>query len=300
MRLPWNTELGNNMNALEYNLKEFGAIDLEGLNTIRLMKRYDTKFVFHREMLPYVFDCLKQDYAILEMFGNRIFAYQTLYYDTDDYLFYHQHHDQRVNRYKIRCRRYVDTEQCYIEVKCKNNKKKMIKTRLLLGDPHIPPELPARAGVFAKSRISNGCRQIVDDVKPVLWVTYDRITLANINNMERITFDVNLEYSGNSETLLLDPLVVAELKRPRACNQSDFFRLLKTLDIFPSKFSKYCMGVVLLKKNIKMNRFKETVLRLKKNGFIPENNQHGNAPYQTEEWVENPAAAYGCFKEVNA
>ena len=44
--------------------------------------------------------------------------------------FYNDHHNQRVNRHKIRFREYVDSGLIYLEVKCKTNKGKTVKKRL--------------------------------------------------------------------------------------------------------------------------------------------------------------------------
>ena len=264
------------MNALNCWLTAFPKIDRGGLDALSLMKRYDTKFIFHRNKLPRVFDHLYRNYSMLEMADKRTFTYKTLYYDTPDHFFYRQHHDKRGNRYKIRCREYVDTSECYVEVKHKNNKKKMTKTRLRLTDPCITPGLSEPAKEFAKQCLDSSYRHLADEVKPVLWVIYDRITLANPINQERLTFDVNLKFSHQGRTISLDNLVIAELKQSQYLFKSDFFLLLKTLNILPTNFSKYCMGIVLLGKENKFNRFKKIILQLKKIGLLPEAYQDGN------------------------
>ena len=86
------------MNQMENDLTPFNATSLIDIETIKLMKRYDTKFIFHRDKLQSVFDYLRPDYQVLEINNKRSFLYENLYYDTDDYFFYHQHHNQRVNR----------------------------------------------------------------------------------------------------------------------------------------------------------------------------------------------------------
>ena len=56
--------------------------------------------------------------------------YRSLYYDTVDRQFFLDHHNERVNRYKVRFREYVNSGLSFLEVKCKNNKKKTIKNRI--------------------------------------------------------------------------------------------------------------------------------------------------------------------------
>ena len=249
----------HNYNIEEY-LSGFTRIDLEGLNTINLMKRYDTKFIFHIDKLPAVLNHLYPDYTALEIAGRRIFQYQNLYYDTPDYFFYHQHHNQKLNRYKMRCRNYVDMEKCFFEVKHKNNKGKTIKNRLLLYDKRIfREELSNREKAFAKNCLQNGNVQKIDQINPALLVSYNPITLANLNKGARITIDVNLTFSDQSHFLTFDHLAVAELKYAHFVLISAFFENLKRLQIRPAKFSKYCMGVVIMGKNVKYNRFKSNL-----------------------------------------
>jgi hypothetical protein len=249
---------------IETYLAGFIKVDLDDLNTIALMKRYDIKFVFHVSRLLSVLDRLYRDYAVLEIDNKRVFQYRNQYFDTEDYFFYHQHHNQKFCRYKIRCRNYVDTGRSYFEVKCKTNRKKTIKSRLLLDDQQFGPELTEEAKAFARQCLRNGNGQKIDRIKPSLVVNYNRMTLASLQNNERITFDVNLTYSDQACSLKLDHLAIAELKSPRLLMKSPFFQSLKELQIFPAQFSKYCMGIVLMEKNVKYNRFKHNMSLLRK------------------------------------
>ena len=70
--------------------------------------------------------------SILQIDGKRKHDYKSLYFDTEDRKFYNDHHNQRVNRYKVRYREYVDSGLVFLEIKCKNNKGKTIKKRLML------------------------------------------------------------------------------------------------------------------------------------------------------------------------
>ena len=49
-------------------------------------------FIFHKDKLKNVLDYLSKHYEILEIDNKRFFKYENLYFDTDDYFFYHQHH----------------------------------------------------------------------------------------------------------------------------------------------------------------------------------------------------------------
>jgi len=252
------------MQQLKNSLNYFKRLSLEDLDDIKLLKRFDTKFVFHKDKLKSVFEYLYQQYGILEIEGNRNFRYQSLYYDTDDYFFYHQHHNKKLNRYKIRCRRYIESDQCYFEIKFKNNKSKTIKTRLLLEEGIITPSLSVNKKEFVRKNITNGFNDfLAETIRPKLWVIFDRTTLADPISKERFTFDLNLTYIDiNSNRHSFSDLVIAELKSESLSLDPLFFQHLKSLKIFPTTFSKYCMGIVTVNKDIKANRFKRTLLKL--------------------------------------
>jgi hypothetical protein len=245
-------------------LGQFQGLSLEKLDDVKLLKRFDTKFVFHKDKLPFVFDYLYGKYGILEINKNRIFKYESLYYDTDDYIFYHMHHNKRLNRYKIRCRRYLESDQCFFEIKFKNNKSKTLKTRLRLEDRIINAVLSENKKEFVRTNVSNGFRDILAEIiKPKLWVEFDRITLANQVSRERFTFDSNLSYTDTkSRRHYFNNLVIAELKSESISPDSSLLQHLKSLKIFPTTFSKYCIGIATTNNNIKANRFKRTLLKL--------------------------------------
>lgn len=250
---------------MENPLDNFHPTALEDLNAIKLLKRFDTKFIFHKKQLGAVFDCLSGRYQILEIDNNRSFSYETLYYDTDDYLFYHQHHNRKLNRYKIRCRRYRQSDQCYFEVKFKNNRRKTIKSRLPLENGGIHPGLSEESKRFAKERMLVGDNRVIEKIKPKLKVEYNRITFANPANMERLTIDSDLTYiDSDSNRHRIENLIIAELKSENVSPNTPLYQHLKGLRIFPSKFSKYCIGIAMTEQRVKNNRFKKKILGLKK------------------------------------
>jgi len=252
------------MDSIGKYLDHFKTIDLSGLDSIKLMKRYDTKFIFHRHKLKSVFDYLHENYQILEINENRAFEYENLYYDTDDRFFYHQHHNRKLNRYKIRCRRYKETKQCFFEIKFKNNKNKTIKTRLLLEENEISKKLSEGSKEFARRLVLLNNGNIIDRVNPSIWITFNRITFANLTGNERLTFDMDLTYTDISlNSRKINNLIIAELKSENASMNSPFFQYLKSLKIYPGNFSKYCIGIALMEKNVKSNRFKNKLLKLK-------------------------------------
>jgi hypothetical protein len=253
------------MTLNEKMLGSFHPTTLEDLNGLKLLSRYDTKFIFHQSRLDSLLDYLSKGYRILEIGGRRRFSYETLYYDTDDFFFYHQHHNRTYGRYKVRCRRYVESGQCFFEVKFKNNKRKTIKSRLPLKEKRIHREISESSKEFARSHILLNDVDIMEKIKPKLTVNYSRMTFANATTEDRFTIDTGLAYSGRiSPGRRLNGLVIAEHKKERFSPNAPLFQHLKGMDIHPVSFSKYCMGIALTEENIKHNRFKKKILALRK------------------------------------
>jgi hypothetical protein len=253
------------MNNYIMKLTGFASTTLDGLESVKLMKRYDTKYMFHRDRLAPVLDFLSGDYEILEIGNRRSFRYMSLYYDTDDFMFYHQHHNRSYDRYKIRYRKYIDSNLCYFEIKHKNNRKKTIKSRLPVNSDFGDNGLTGEVRSFVTDNISLTCGSIIDNLKPKLIVEFDRLTFANRNSGERLTIDINLTFTGKeTSTIGIHNLVVAEIKREgRTLNQRSS-QFMKAMAIYPTKFSKYCLGLAMTEKNLKYNRFKKYLLKINK------------------------------------
>jgi len=111
-------------------LANFDPIMLEEMDSVKLMDRTDTKFVFSFDQLPGILEAIRPYYRALEISGTRVSKYETLYYDTDDFNLYQRHHCGKMNRYKIRSRKYVESDLHFFEVKYKNNKGRTINNRI--------------------------------------------------------------------------------------------------------------------------------------------------------------------------
>jgi hypothetical protein len=248
----------SNMERMNCCLEGFRTVDLKRLEALKLMRRYDRKFVFHRDQLITVWSLLRQNYQVLEIADNKIFTYDNLYYDTADHLFYTQHHNKKMNRYKVRCRKYIDTEQSFFEIKFKDNKKKTHKSRFLMGNEAAPCELTEKSRDFIRTIVSaNGGACVQKGIIPSLRIGFTRVTFADFVRKERLTFDTNLTYTDmRSNSRKIGNLVIAELKSENPSAGSPFYQCLKDMQITPTGFSKYCIGIALMERGIKYNRFK--------------------------------------------
>jgi hypothetical protein len=241
----------------------FEPISLAEMDEVKLMNRADTKFVLAYSQLAELLEAITPDYRILDVNGVRSSRYKTLYFDTDTLEFYLNHQNERKNRYKIRYRKYIDSDLCFVEVKFKNNKDRTIKSRLRIPDltdnmsPEIADYVNMVSGVDAP-------------LHPVLWNSFNRITLVNKVLKERLTIDYNLIFEFGDKSVALQNVVIAELKQERANRLTSFAQATKKRAIRPVSISKYCIGSALLNKNLKANNFKEKILTLNKieNGLV--------------------------------
>ena len=243
---------------LDNIIGEFDPIHLEEMNDSALMNRVDTKFVITLDQLTKLLPKLKDHYRILEVEGLRTPQYESEYYDSKSLDFYIDHHRKKVDRFKVRFRKYVESNLSFLEVKHKN-KGRTDKQRIMVKD--LPGSMSDQHAEFVKS---TGVVQ--EDLNYILTNKFHRITLVGKKTVERLTFDLNLEFSGNNKTKALNHLVIAELKQERLSRISPFYKIMKSMLIRPYRISKYCIGVIELygKENVKYNRFKKKLLKINK------------------------------------
>lgn len=171
------------MTDLNAILNNFTPISLKEMDRVKLQNRVDTKFVFETKLLPKILTDIKDDYAVLEIKGLRYNNYKTLYFDTEALTCYLQHHNGKANRYKIRFRNYVESKLNFLEIKLKNNKGRTIKFRTQTDS--IETDLSDQSKSFIReSTFFNG-----EELMPVLWNNFTRITLVNKTINERLTID---------------------------------------------------------------------------------------------------------------
>ena len=240
------------------SLSDFNSISLEDLGKVQLLNRKDTKFVFSQNKLLQLLDRLKPFYQILEIEGKRTFTYDNTYFDTDEFFFYTQHHNECRKRFKVRYRKYCETNKQYFEIKVKDNKNRTIKSRIRSAN---------RNGDFdeeEKRLISETIGLSPQHLIPSLDIQFSRITLADNNFNERLTIDTNLAIKNGIISNIFDQLAVSEIKQKKYDPKSDFIQILRGLRIQEMRFSKYCMGMLHVHKDIRYNRFKPKLLRINK------------------------------------
>ena len=239
------------------NLSSFDKISLDEMNGVSLMKRVDTKFILSESQLLKVFSKIQKDYKVLEIDNERLMQYSTLYFDTQNKKCFKEHHNGKLNRYKIRMRKYLVSDICFLEVKKKNNLGVTNKTRRQIKD--------------FETILSSGSKEFIYNsqindllLEPALYNNFNRITLVNKNYPERVTIDTNLSFKSADKEKIFDNLVVIEIKQEGKRLNTVMNKALKLMSILPTNFSKYCLGITNTFDNIKSNRFKEINLKINK------------------------------------
>ncbi len=231
-------------------LAQFPSISLEEMDAVSLMDRVDTKYVFSINALSDILSDAIHHYRILEINQVRQHLYDSLYFDTNDLQMYHWHHNKRLNRYKIRFRKYVNSNGLtFLEIKFKDNKEKTYKKRKKY--QNIESQIPSVLQNFIQQQTPFTTELLY----PTLQIQYYRMTLVNNDWSERVTIDTNLTFNNFHQNISLKNIAIAEVKRSSYASHTAFLKLIKQHHIREGGLSKYCTGIALTNSNIKKNNF---------------------------------------------
>lgn len=245
------------MEQTTHIINDFETISLKEMENVSLMKRTDTKFVIHEKHLVEILESVKDQYRVLELNKHRILPYLSLYFDTPTKKFYNDHHNQKVNRTKVRMRKYVASNLCFLEIKQKDGKGKTTKSRISIDDFEL--ELSNNSASFIQQTTKQHY-----DLKPSIWNKFNRITLVNKIAKERLTIDLNLSFKKGHAFKTYNNLVIIELKQERFTRTSPIVKQLKSKQINPYSLSKYCIGMISIYNELKYNRFKKKLIKINK------------------------------------
>lgn len=239
-------------------LNSFPSISLGVVGKNLLMKRVCTKFIVNENILAAVLKNILPHYSVLEINTSKIHGYASLYFDTDTKQFYNDHHNKKANRIKVRIRKYEENNLCFLEIKEKNGKGITNKSRMSITD--FEETLSVLSLDFIKEKTG---KDYV--LSPSIWNTFHRITLINNTTEERLTIDFNLsDKIDNNYINTYKNLVIIEVKQPFFNQRSPIVKTLKKYGYYPYSISKYCIGMINHYKDLKYNRFKPKLLKIKK------------------------------------
>jgi hypothetical protein len=225
---------------------------------VNLMNRIDTKFAFRQEDLMRFLPILAIDYRALKVEGTMLPHYESLYFDDATFSFFRDHHNGKADRFKVRIRKYVESNIFFLEIKHKF-KGRTDKRRILTNDFNELQDEKERD--FLRRQLN-----VDAQLKPTMWNAFQRITLVSRTSRERLTLDFNIHFHMGEIQRNFDQLVIAELKQENLDRNSPFYKLMKKERIRPYRLSKYCIGSVEIygEEVLKFNRFKKKLLFLNK------------------------------------
>lgn len=254
---------------LQQAIANFEPISLHEMEGVKLMERVDSKYVFPFSQLPGILNGMTSSYRLLSINDIRIHRYESLYYDTSDFQLFKKHQLGRLNRWKFRFRKYVDSDGLtFFEIKFKNSKERTIKSRVKMSE--IQSKIEGKAGDF----LQEVSPFKADMFEPKVWVNYSRMTFVNKFYQERLTIDTDIHFikavpDGNNAEARFPQMVIAEAKRDKASSVSEFIRMVRMGAIRESGISKYCFGVYNLFDSVRKNNFKPRVRFIHKMAQTP-------------------------------
>lgn len=247
-------------------LRDFNTINLTELNAkSSYLKRIDTKYLLNGNQFNEILEELKYNYKVLEIKWRKIFSYDNVYMDTDDYLFYNQHQEGKRSRTKVRTRYYVDSDLAFFEYKQKID---WITSKYRY-------EFPSEEHGFmtkGKKRFFEWVWQSMyyweetPKLSPSIRTKYKRITLVSKDGSERLTVDFDIKTLDlrwrNTEEIDLTNLVIIEsktLKQKSLCSEMMDHHNIE----IAKSCSKYSLWVVYSGLAQRYDTFKETIEKIK-------------------------------------
>ena len=226
------------------------ASPLDGLDPISLralderaalLQRVDVKYVVDRDLLAVLIERLAGDHDVLEIEGRRQFAYDTVYFDTEDLRCFRDHSADVKPRFKARTRRYVDAGDCVFEVKVKREDGSTDK-RQTDHEGDADALTPAAQELLEDTLRDAGIKP-PGELAPVLRTSFDRATLAAREGDARLTVDVGVTLArmDGEAVRLRDELALVESKSEDGDSPAD--RVLAELGATSLSLSKYRTGI---------------------------------------------------------
>ena len=255
-------------------LNQMQPIGLDDMKAVRLMNRVDQKYMASADLLEELLTRIAEGYYVQQIEGNVFAPYRTLYFDTDDLRMYTMHHNQKLNRQKLRVRTYRSTDTTFFEIKNKDNKKKTRKVRIPIDVSMFDHCLEVRE---VERFVNENTPFPVMSLHPCLENRFERITLVDKGMRERITIDRGISFYNRATGIgegwnrregeqcsSISRLLVIEVKHEVGAPVSDIERALHDLHVLPRRMSKYCIGTALTDPSAKTNRFKSKLLYINK------------------------------------
>jgi hypothetical protein len=231
----------------------------ELLEVAALQTRMDRKYVLPLCEVDALLAEAASGARVLEIDGERSFAYESIYFDTPDLESYRLTAYRRRRRFKIRTRSYLDSAECWLEVKTEGQRGSTVKNRL----PYAWDDRASlhRGRPFVRSALADGAVPVDPDAAfaPTLVTRYQRSTLYLPVTASRVTIDTHLTWEVDGRRLLLPGVAVIETKTGSTASWVD--RSLWRRGIRPARISKYATGLAALRPELPAPLWRQTLRR---------------------------------------
>lgn len=239
------------------DLTPIGLADL--MERAALQTRTDRKYVLPvAEVAPFLCQ-LSPGAQVLEIDGVRSFRYESVYFDTPELASYLLTAYRRRRRFKVRTRTYLDSYECWLEVKTPGSRGSTVKHRLPYQAAYQTTVVPGRRfvdEVLTREQFPAG--ESVP-LAPTLLSRYRRSTLFLPATASRLTIDTELTWEDGGRRLHLPDVAVVETKSSAAASEVD--RLLWRCGHRPVRISKYATGLAALRPDLPATRWRRTLRR---------------------------------------
>lgn len=212
-------------------------------------ERYEKKYLITPDQQARILSAARP-YMKEDEYGR--YSICNVYYDTDDFSLIRASLEKPVYKEKLRVRSYgvpADDDRVFVEIKKKCGGV-VYKRRVVMMAMDAPGYLSGDAALSPGGQISREIDyfQSFHRTAPQVFIGYDRTAMAGIENEAlRVTFDTNIRWrdsmldlrSGDGGMLILpQDTVLMEIKIPGAMPLW-LTRLLSSMSVFPTSFSKY-------------------------------------------------------------
>jgi hypothetical protein len=229
-------------------------------------RRVDNKYIASFAQLGAFIEELSTTHAVLEIDGNRVFSYESVYFDDSHFRVFNDHRQRRRRRFKLRVRHYRDADVSYFELKLKGRRGITSKHRMRHASDQLSTITPEAEG-FAEGVLRSSYGISLDAaMQPVLATTYRRVSLVALDGSGRVTVDIDLSFDALSDDAnasggakLLPGHAVIECKSANGRSVAD--RVLAAQGMRPVACSKYCIGMAMTRPELGDNRWKRLIRR---------------------------------------
>jgi hypothetical protein len=247
-----------------------------------LLTRVDRKYLVPASDIETILAELDGQARVLEIDGRQHFDYESVYFDTPDAASYLLAAHPRRRRFKARTRSYLDSGECFLEVKTKGSRGTTAKQRLPYSFDERSTLTPAGREYITELLADAAVANVrTSQLEPVLTTRYTRTTLFVPASGSRCTIDSSLSWQRiddvrhdddarhdsvalhdgqlRDDELHFDNTVIVETKSTGRASEVD--RILWRLGHRPDRISKFGTGLAALRPELPNNRWARVLRR---------------------------------------